>query len=566
MSDESAVENRDADSVNEQPEAAGHSSLITHHSSLSLWLERATVACLFIYAAAAPHSIAGTQTAWLLAILFWIARLLVRPRPRLFRTPVDAWLFGFFVLTFLTSLTSYDPEVSIGKLRAASLFTVVYVAAENVRSPKLVRALALTLVASCALGLVHTFAVYARGRGVKLRAMTADSPLRAAGFIEGDTILSVDGAEVRGPGDVVRAIETERPAREKVLRFPDGTAACRWDERQACVRVYRAELLPAAHVGRDRLLEGSTAKARLGIVEWTRGRDERASGFYGQYQTYSEVLQLIASLALGLFVALRRKWGMKGLLVGLALAGMCGALLLTLTRASWAGFLVSAFTVVLVGASRRRRTLLLTAAVALPLAAAGLFVLQQKRQVGFIDTREGSTAWRLMVWRDGARVLAGEPRHLLVGTGMDSLKRHWREWNMFDGGRQPWGHLHSTPLQIAFERGLPALFVWAAWLFVYGRTLVRALRRRSLDEWVERGLLLGALGGLAGFVAGGTVHYNFGDSEVVQVFYFIMGLALAAERLGRAGSGAREGAGAEAGGDGRAEAGAHAEAVARVPA
>ncbi|HVF44157.1 MAG TPA: hypothetical protein VM936_14130, partial [Pyrinomonadaceae bacterium] len=66
----------------------------------------------------------------------------------------------------------------------------------------------------------------------------------------------------------------------------------------------------------------------------------------------------------------------------------------------------------------------------------------------------------------------------------------------------------------------------------YARALLGALRRRAPEGWVERGLLLGALGGLAGFVAGGLVHYNFGDSEVVMVFYFIMGLALAAVRLG----------------------------------
>ena len=537
------VDGKSEDSLSEQATPTNHSVLSPQSSVLSLWLERATTACLFLYAAAAPHSIAGTQTAWLLAMAFWAARLLVRPRPKLFRTPLDAWLLGFFVLTFLTSLTSYDPEVSIGKLRAASLFTVVYVAAENVRSTKLLRALTLTLVASCALGLIHTFGAYAEGRGVKLRELTADSPLRASGLTEGDTILSVDGASVRAPEDVVRGIESERTAGgERVYRFPDGTIACRWDERTACVRIYRAELLPSANVARGGLPAGETPEARLGIVSWTRGRDERASGFYGQYQTYSEVLQLIASLALGMLVALRRKWSVKAALVGLALAGMCGALLLTVTRASWAGFLVSAFTVVLVGAGRRR-TLLVALAVALPLAVAGLLVLQQKRQVGFIDTREGSTAWRLMVWRDGARVLASRPRHLLVGTGMDSLKRHWREWGMFDKGRQPWGHLHSTPLQIAFERGLPTLFVWAAWLFLYGRMLIHALRRRTLDGWVERGLLLGALGGLVGFVAGGLVHYNFGDSEVVMVFYFIMGLALAAERLSRAEVDARDAAG-----------------------
>jgi hypothetical protein len=43
---------------------------------------------------------------------------------------------------------------------------------------------------------------------------------------------------------------------------------------------------------------------------------------------------------------------------------------------------------------------------------------------------------------------------------------------------------------------------------------------------MERGILLGALGGLAGFFSSGLVHYNWGDSEVVVVFYLIMGLSL----------------------------------------
>ena len=46
-----------------------------------------------------------------------------------------------------------------------------------------------------------------------------------------------------------------------------------------------------------------------------------------------------------------------------------------------------------------------------------------------------------------------------------------------------------------------------------------------------RGLALGALGGLAGLFVSGLVHYNWGDSEVVTVFYFIMGLTLAVERF-----------------------------------
>ncbi len=110
---------------------------------------------------------------------------------------------------------------------------------------------------------------------------------------------------------------------------------------------------------------------------------------------------------------------------------------------------------------------------------------------------------------------------------------------MFDGGRIPWGHMHSNLLQIALERGLPALLLWLAFLFVYARTLWRSLRLvrtpsvsdgLSLGPWIDRGILLGALGGLAGFLTSGLVHYNWGDSEVVMVFFMIMGLALAVQR------------------------------------
>jgi O-antigen ligase len=488
--------------------------------ALAPWLERGTIGMLFLLALAAPHSIAATQTAWLLGMAFWVARFALRPRPATYRTPVDYALLGFFILTFLTALTSYDPDVSIGKLRAASLFTIVYLVAQNVRSRRIARGLALVLVASCALGTLYTFGLFAAGRGVRVDALAPGGSLQAAGVRAGDTILRVEGERLREPEDLLRAIEARGAVR---------------------VQLYRVEALPAVELRREQLGAAASAAERLGLKDWSRGRDERASGLYGHYTTYAEALQLVASLALGLFVAARLVRGRARLLTGLAFALMCGALLLTVTRASWLGLLLSALTIAATGASRR--TILVVAGLALPLAVAGLFVLQQKRRVGFLDTREGSTAWRLMVYRESLDLLASSPRHLLVGVGMDSIKRHYREWGLFDKGRQNWSHLHSTPLQVAVERGLPALFVWLALLFLYARTLWRLSRPTALSNWIERGLVLGALGGLVGFAAGGLVHYNLGDSEVVMIFYFIMGLVLALERLVRADAGTEESGG-----------------------
>ncbi|MCA1594638.1 MAG: O-antigen ligase family protein, partial [Acidobacteria bacterium] len=489
------------------------------------WLERAVVACLFLFAFCAPHSIAATQAFWLLAMLFWVARFLARPRPRLRRTPVDYALLGFFILTFISALCSYEPIVSIGKLRAASLFTIVYVVAENVSDRRTARRLVLVLLASCMLNVIYTFGVFAVGRGFRIEGLKPESVLYQAGVREGDTILEVAGGRrLRGIEDLSDTLASGDAGGIKGLTVQ--------------VRVYRLESYPVFEVERGRLLAGDTPETRLGIARWSHGRDERAHGFYGHYVTYAEVLQLVASLALGMFVAVRRRWSWRGVLLAASVVGLAGALMLTLTRAAWLGMLLSAFVIVLAGASRRM--LLIAVAVALPLVVAGLLVLQAKRQVGFIDAKEGSTAWRLMVYRESLSLLVREPRHLAVGVGMDSLKRHYREWGLFDNGRQNIGHLHSTPLQLAVERGLPTLCAWLALVLFYGRTLWRLARRGALDDWIERGLVLGALGGLVGFLASGMVHYNLGDSEVAEVFYFIMGLALVVERCARATDGAQE--------------------------
>ena len=499
--------------------------------ALIRWLDGALLCWLFALALFAPHSIAATQISWMCGLLVWVVRLTLRPRPRLSRTPLDYALLGFFVLTFISALFSYDQTVSLGKLRGASLFTIVYLVAENVRTRRVLSWLVLLLIASCMLNVVYTVGERVRGRGVKVEGVLGQSPLSSAVFRSSDgkltptpiqsndTVLEVDGRKVRSPEELAEALrgdDSGRPATAHVM-------------------IYRVEWMPVLEVPRGRLLAGETALERLGIEGWSRGRDWRAAGFYGHYVTYAEALQLIASLAFGLLIALPRKRNMHGALLFVALAGLGLALLLTVTRASWAALLVSALVIMLAGTSRR--TALVVAACALPLVLGGWLILKQQRNVGFYDQNDQSITWRQTVWREGFGLLTSSPRHLLVGVGMDSIKRHWREWGMFEGGRIPVGHLHSTPLQLAVERGLPTLIAWLVLLFLYGQMLWRLSRVRAseqgqkLDGWIERGLMLGALGGLAGFFVSGLVQYNLGDSEVAMIFYLIMGLALAAASL-----------------------------------
>jgi hypothetical protein len=475
-------------------------------ANVQIFTERALQACLFLLALSAPISIAATQTAWALAVFFALIRLIfVRPSFR--REGFDLAVLAFIGLSLISSVFSYEPSVSLGKMMSVSLVTIVYLVSENIKTRRMLHSMVAVLLISCFVAAVYTFATQAIGKNLKVIQMTADSPLRGAGVAETYTILKANGIDVNSPEELFAAISQHSA---------NGVAA---------IQVYRHELVDTYSLQLGNLRPGVEG---LGILEWSRGHDTRASGFYGQFITFAEALQLIASVALALLIVLPGDLlSRRRVLLAVALAAYGAALFLTITRASWLSFLVSAAIMVMISASRR--TVLICVALAIPLAVAGLFFLQQKRQVGFIDPKDDSTTWRVMVWREGLQVLTSNPRHLAVGIGMDSIKTHYLEWHMFDDGRQPIGHMHSTPLQFALERGVPTLIAWIVWMFLYLRILWRNMKRPDLD-WVSRGLILGAFGGTAGFLTSGLVHYNWGDSEVVMIFYLIMGLSLAVIR------------------------------------
>ncbi len=468
------------------------------------------MASLFVLALAAPLSIAGTQIAWSLALFFWILRAVV-VRPKMSASGFDLAIIAFVGLSIVSAIFSYEPEVSMRKLVGVSLVTIVYLVSSNIRDLKTVRWLTAILIFSGLISVAYVLGNFAIGKNVKVTRLSADSSLRLAGIQEGDTILKVDSQDINSPDDLVKA--TSRIA----------------DLETVEITVYRHELILTYKLGLGFLTPYPKDLKSLGIEEWSRGRDTRAAGFFGHYTTYAEAIQLILSVAFALLIVLPGSLLTRNRIVLAAVvAAFSIALFLTVTRASWAGFALSAAIIVLIGASKR--TVLIGVALAIPLAIGGLFYLQQKRNVAFFDAKDGSTTWRMTVWREAVDVLTSNPRHLAVGVGMDSIKTHWRDWQMFDNGRLPMGHMHSTPLQFAFERGVPALIAWIAWMYFYLRMLWRGIRRNDLAS-SERGLLLGCFGGTIGFIASGLVHNNWGDSEVVMIFYLLMGLSLAVNRM-----------------------------------
>lgn len=473
-----------------------------------VWLDRAAFACLILLAISAPHSIAATQTAWLAGMLLTVIRLIIGPREKFRIGVIDFALWGLFLWTAVSAVMSYDQPTSINKLRAAAVFLIVYFVRLNIRNLRAAAFVGIMLIVSCMVNVLWVPVERAIGRGVEIHGINPDGPL--AQLKNGDTLLAANKQTVRSPEELLAVVETSETTDVKFYR-PDF---------EFTVKVNRADLLP-----------GQTANERLGIGNWNKSHNWRSRGFYGHYVTYAEVLQLIGSLAFGLLVAgfvcwqRRRTKASHVGLIAACFALIAFALLLTVTRAPQLGLMISAGVIVLFGLGRKWT--LIAALVCVPVALGGLYFLQQSRDVEFFDATDESTRYRKVMFQDGVRLLTDSPRNFIFGVGVDSIKKHWREWGMFEGGNLPMGHFHSTPVQLAVERGLPALLIWFVLMGAYLRSLWRAIAKRDLADWRIHGFLLGCLGGTVGFLASSIVHYNFGDQEVVMTFYLLMGISMA---------------------------------------
>ncbi len=214
----------------------------------------------------------------------------------------------------------------------------------------------------------------------------------------------------------------------------------------------------------------------------------------------------------------------------LVLPALLVALALTLSRNAWVGacagigllFLLRDFR--LVG--------LLPVAAALFIALAPTQVSERFYSMFRLDTvvagSDTSTATvqsnrdRIAMIRSGFRIIKDHP---LTGVGPDMVIQVYPHYRDAQAERQLNPHLHNVPLQIAAERGLPALAVWLWFVFVVIRD---CLRRRRTTRYPS--LAMTGLACAVAMVAAGMFEYNFHDSEFLMLFLVLVTLPYAADR------------------------------------
>lgn len=258
--------------------------------------------------------------------------------------------------------------------------------------------------------------------------------------------------------------------------------------------------------------------AAYGIVQYgmlhydSLGR--RPEGAMSHYMTYSGLLMLVVCAAVARLVFGRRDRTWPALVMPALLV----ALALTFTRSAWVGACVAVgFVFVL---KDLRLTALIPVVIALMFAIAPDRITD--RMVSMFDLHDPTNRDRLSMVNTGLAMIEAHP---LTGVGPNMVERRYVEYRDADAVNATNPHLHNVPLQIAAERGLPALAVWL-WFVV---SLVVALFRLFRNGG-DRVLVSAALGAIAAMLGAGLFEYNFGDSEFLMLLLVLVTLPFAATR------------------------------------
>jgi len=451
------------------------------------------------YAIFAPHSIAAGEISIAIAIVGWIIRTIVTGQTGIKRTEFDLPIAAFLVWTVVSSIFSVEPAISIGKLQSSWLPAVFYVS-QAVLTRKSAVSLACVLILSAAAGTVYSIYDLARGRGVMVESISSNSPFRAIDVQPGDTIWRINGRRIYSVGELDQALRQIDPGRRVAVSLISSGE-----------QVERSGLIVTAEMKQE--------PSPSGITGLQRSHRFRASGWTRHYETFSDILQMIAQLSLGLALANLRNHGTNNRfrLAMLASVLLAIGIALTAMRSVLVAFAVGAG--VVVWRSVRGRTRLALSAAIVVLLVVGSFVVWETRAQHALILQDPSSSLRIQVARVAlSRIMI----HPVLGHGMDAIHLHWNEWGFPGGEMVP---MHSTPLQIAFDRGLPALLFW---LWIVGAFLLVAARAERVasdgGDTNRYGLLLGILGAVTGFFVSSLANYNFGDAEVALLFWLLMGL------------------------------------------
>ena len=197
----------------------------------------------------------------------------------------------------------------------------------------------------------------------------------------------------------------------------------------------------------------------------------------------------------------------------------CIALIYNSTRGAWIAVVVTLILYGLLHVKRNKKVVLMFLVGSIFLGMLALNTpLISERVHSITDMQGQSNAERILLWRSSWNMFLDHP---LVGVGAGNFVEVYRPYYIFPEAKEPeLGHAHNNFMQMLAETGVIGL---SAFMYMFGYILVTMYRRYLLDHqdtWALVAFLV-----TISLLIQGLTEYNFGNSAVSRMYWFILGLS-----------------------------------------
>lgn len=226
------------------------------------------------------------------------------------------------------------------------------------------------------------------------------------------------------------------------------------------------------------------------------------------------VLGMPAVVALGLALSVRRRW----LLIptGLTTLAFVIALLATLSRSGWLGLLAATLLLIWLLPEQRWTITAIVAMVLVVLTVAGMDEPIRLRlaphTLGPWETLDS----RIQIWQAALAIIV---QHPVFGIGIGNFGNHFPQYVGYDFGVD---HAHNIFLNVAAERGLPALAAFVLLIGALFKALGLALHRAR--PTLDRALAATFIAAFAGYLVHSLFDVSYYNPTVLFLFWLFAGI------------------------------------------
>src|SRR5436190_1300806 len=253
----------------------------------------------------------------------------------------------------------------------------------------------------------------------------------------------------------------------------------------------------------------------------------RAAGTFADPNYYGSLLQLALVPGVALLLTRARSWTL-----GLPLAFAFSGLVFSLSRGAALGFAM-ALIVLLAWNRARWLAFVLLSVVAIttmlnvnPLIGSQQLTTVEQRLSSITTAHESQTNNRPRIW---AAAINETEQHPFLGVGLNQFSQVASEHGVTERG-SPLENAHNVFLSLSVETGLLGLSLFIGFIWVVGLRAVRAIT--TLRDPALRGLALGLMATLVGFLVQGLTANQLHDNLIAAVVLVLSGMLVALGREG----------------------------------